>query len=187
MRASLVWIPYAMPFALATGQTPIAFQPLSAPSALAPQVRAAIEQKAASYQFEGVTLFAKDSALLVFVDSSLTAARLSAHTWMFGPPVTEAEADSCPPEKVLARKIARTFWRSLGGDVRIVHASAPFERLIGYRVKRVGAVATLAALAAVASVVERENDMDLLWRGPEFLASPAVLHALTRPLRSQVP
>lgn len=65
-----------------------------------------------------------------------------------------------------------------GGDVRIVHAAAPFERLIGYRVKQVGDLPTLTALATVASVVERENDMDLLWRGPEFLASPAVLHAL---------
>ena len=65
-----------------------------------------------------------------------------------------------------------------GGDVRIVHAAAPFERLTGYRVTQVGDVPTLTALATVASVVERENDMDLLWRGPEFLASPAVLHAL---------
>ena len=103
-----------MPLALATAQTPLAFQPLSAPSALAPQVRAAIEGRATPYRLEGFRLFAKDSVLLVFVDSSLTAAGLSSHTWMFGPPVTEAEADSCPPEKVLARKIARTFWRSLG-------------------------------------------------------------------------
>lgn len=71
-----------------------------------------------------------------------------------------------------------SFFVFAGGDVRIVHAAAPFERLIGYRVKQVGDVPTLTALATVASVVERENDMDLLWRGPEFLASPAVLHAL---------
>lgn len=73
---------------------------------------------------------------------------------------------------------AISFFVFAGGDVRIVHAAAPFEQLIGYRVKQVGDVPTLAALASVASVVERENDMDLLWRGPEFLASPAVLHAL---------
>jgi hypothetical protein len=77
-------------------------------------VRAAIEQKAEAYRFEGFRFFAKDSALLVFVDSTLTATRLRAHTWMFGPVVTAAEADSCPPEKVLARKIARAFWRSWG-------------------------------------------------------------------------
>ena len=33
---------------------------------------------------------------------------------MFGPPVTDAEADGCPPEKVLGRKIARVLWRGLG-------------------------------------------------------------------------
>lgn len=65
-----------------------------------------------------------------------------------------------------------------GGDVRIVHASAPFEHLIGYRVTQVGDLPTLNALMTVASVVERENDMDLLWRGPEFLTSPVVLHSL---------
>lgn len=33
--------------------------------------------------------------------------------WMFGPAVTAAEADSCPPEKVLGRKIARVLFRFL--------------------------------------------------------------------------
>ena len=114
MRASLGWLLCAIPFAVAIGQTPLEFQRLSAPSSLTPQVRADIEQKAGTYHFEGFRLFAKDSALLVFVDSSLTATGLSSHTWMFGPSVTAAEADSCPPEKVLARKIAGTFWRSWG-------------------------------------------------------------------------
>lgn len=70
------------------------------------------------------------------------------------------------------------FFVFAGGDVRIVRASPPYERLIGYRVKQVGDLPTLAALKLVGSVVERENDMDLLWRGPELLASPAVLHLL---------
>jgi hypothetical protein len=108
-----------MPFALALAQTPIAFQPLRAPASLAAQVRAAIEQRAGSYQFEGYRTFAKDSALLVFVDSTLTATALSSRTWMFGPPVTTAEADGCPAEKVLARKIARTFWRSWGRPAKV--------------------------------------------------------------------
>ena len=114
MRVLLCGFLCAIPFAPSLGQTPIEFQPLRAPSTLAPQVRAAIELKAGSYQFEGYRLFAKDSALLVFVDSSLTATGLRAHTWIFGPPVAAAEADSCPPEKVLARKLARTFWRRQG-------------------------------------------------------------------------
>jgi hypothetical protein len=119
MRVSLSLITCAIPVAIATGQTPIAFQPLSAPSSLAPEVRAAIEQKAGPYQFEGLRLFAKDSALLVFVDSGLTFTGLSSHTWMFGPSVSVAEADSCPPEKVLARKIARIFWRSWGRPAEV--------------------------------------------------------------------
>lgn len=68
------------------------------------------------------------------------------------------------------------FFVFAGGDVRIVHALPPYERLIGYRVKHVGDLPTLVALELVGSVVERENDMDLLWRGPDFLSSPAVLH-----------
>jgi hypothetical protein len=70
------------------------------------------------------------------------------------------------------------FFVFAGGDVRIVRASPSYERLIGYRVKQVGDLPTLAALELIGSVVERENDMDLLWRGPEFLASPSVLHLL---------
>ena len=114
MRVLLYGLLCVMPFASAPGQTPLEFQPLTSPSTLAPEVRTAIEHKAGSYQFEGYRLFAKDSALLVFVDSSLTSVGLQSHTWMFGPPVTAAEADSCPPEKVLARKLARAFWRSQG-------------------------------------------------------------------------
>jgi len=38
---------------------------------------------------------------------------MQANRWMFGPPTTAAEADSCPPEKVLGRKLARLLWRGL--------------------------------------------------------------------------
>ncbi|MEP7001298.1 MAG: hypothetical protein ABI969_12515 [bacterium] len=119
MRALLCGFLCATPLVSALGQTPITFQPLRSPSTLTAHVRAAIEQKAGSYQFEGYRVFAKDSALLVFVDSSLTAAALDSNTWMFGPLVSVAEADSCPPEKVLARKIARIFWRSRGRPAKL--------------------------------------------------------------------
>ena len=33
---------------------------------------------------------------------------------MFGPPATKAEADGCPPEKVLGRRLARLVWTQLG-------------------------------------------------------------------------
>ena len=79
-----------------------------------PALSGALQQKAGRYLLKNVAILAHDSAFLVFQDSALTADGLRAHTWMFGPKVSEAEADGCPPEKVLGRKIARLFWRRLG-------------------------------------------------------------------------
>lgn len=73
-----------------------------------------IQLAAGHYPLVAINLAAPDSAELVFVDSTLTATGLHAGTWMFGPPVTEAEADSCPPEKVLGRRLARILWREGG-------------------------------------------------------------------------
>jgi len=95
-------------------QVPVAFGALEAPARLSPEVRTAIAGKAAGYPFVGFTRFDRDSVLLVFEDSELTGEAIRAHTWMFGPPVTPAEADSCPPEKVLGRRIARAFWKASG-------------------------------------------------------------------------
>lgn len=50
----------------------------------------------------------------MFEDSSYTVAAARAGKWMFGSAVTVAEADGCPPEKVLGRKIARVLWHSMG-------------------------------------------------------------------------
>jgi len=98
----------------ASAQAPLAVEQLQPPTALAPLLRNAAVEKARTYPFVGFRLFARDSVLLVFEDSTLTAAALDSNTWMFGPPVTVAEADSCPPEKVLGRKIARVFWSNWG-------------------------------------------------------------------------
>ena len=95
-------------------QAPTAVQSLSEPAQLPPALRDSIIAKARPYPFLGYRLFGSDSALLVFEDSTLTTAATRASAWMFGPPVTAAEADSCPPEKVLGRRIARVFWRGLG-------------------------------------------------------------------------
>lgn len=95
-------------------QVPLEFQPIEHPAALGPELRAAVLGNAAGYSFAGFRRFGRDSVLLVFDDSTLTADAIHAHTWMFGPPVTAAEADSCPPEKVLGRRIARAFWRASG-------------------------------------------------------------------------
>ena len=87
---------------------------LSGQQSIEPALRAQLQSKAGHYPLRNVTTFSQDSVLLVFDDSTLTAASLKAGTWMFGPPVTAAEADSCRPEKVLGRKIARVFWRGVG-------------------------------------------------------------------------
>lgn len=97
-----------------SAQGPVALGPLDAPTALDSALRRAVVAKAGAYTFVGAKRFARDSVVLVFDDSTLTSAGVQANTWMFGPPVTAAEADSCPPEKVLGRKIARAFWKAWG-------------------------------------------------------------------------
>ena len=93
-----------------SGATPVRAQGNNVSAAL----RAALQARAGHYPLVEIILFPHDSALLVFEDSSYTGKAAAAGTWMFGPPVTEAEADRCPPEKVLGRQIARVLWR-LGG------------------------------------------------------------------------
>lgn len=83
-------------------------RPLSSPI-----VRVA-ERVARPYPMDSTVQYGRDSILLVFLDSTLTAERSEAGTWMFGPPATKAEADGCPPEKVLGRRIAREVWAALG-------------------------------------------------------------------------
>lgn len=78
------------------------------------ELRSALQQRAGRYPLKDVVVFGRDSALLIFQDSTYTGDAGRAGTWMFGPPVTVAEADNCPPEKVLGRQIARVFWRGLG-------------------------------------------------------------------------
>jgi hypothetical protein len=112
MQMSLLAIALAMPAAHA--QEPIEFGSLDPVTSLSPTVQRAVAAKAANYPFVGFRMLGRDSVLLVFDDSTLTAAGIRAQTWMFGPPVTAAEADSCPPEKVLGRKIARAFWNTAG-------------------------------------------------------------------------
>lgn len=69
---------------------------------------------AKSYPLDSAVQYGRDSIVLVFRDSTFTSDRLEAGTWMFGPPATKAEADGCPPEKVLGRRIAREVWSALG-------------------------------------------------------------------------
>jgi hypothetical protein len=98
--------------AVVLAATPVA--PLAAQGTVSAAVRAEVQARAGPYPLVAITLFRPDSALLVFEDSSYSDTARMAGKWMFGPPVSEAEADSCPPEKVLGRRIARVLWRRGG-------------------------------------------------------------------------
>ncbi|MBI3567914.1 MAG: hypothetical protein HY084_06920 [Gemmatimonadetes bacterium] len=113
------WLALALAVVAFTGssahaQVPLQFSTLQDPATLDAPVRSAVVATSIGYRLAGFRQFAADSVLLVYDDSSLTAAALRAHKWMFGPPTTVAENDGCPPEKVLGRKIARALWRQLG-------------------------------------------------------------------------
>ena len=95
-------------------QVPIPFSDVEPSERLTPALRQVIQTEAGKYPLVGFRFFSRDSVLVVFEDSGLTREALRAGTWAFGPPVTKAEADGCPPEKVLGRKIARALWRALG-------------------------------------------------------------------------
>lgn len=94
------------------------FLALSLPVAAAAQLPARVaddlRHEAGPYPFVDAIVQRGDSAILVFQDSSYTAAAINSQTWMFGPPTTKAEDDGCPPQKVLGRKVARVFWREVG-------------------------------------------------------------------------
>src|SRR5438128_751622 len=85
-----------------------------AQSVLPASTKAAAQRVAGPYPLSSAHRFGRDSIVLVFRDSKLTADALHANTWMFGPPTTKAEEDGCPREKVLGRRIARAVWTELG-------------------------------------------------------------------------
>jgi hypothetical protein len=83
-------------------------------------VRAALQAKAGPrYPLGNVTIVAGDSAVIEFADSTYTGEARAARKWMFGPPVPIAEQDSCPPEKILGRKIARVLWQNGGKAAKV--------------------------------------------------------------------
>ena len=106
-----------------------------AQAAVSSSLRAALQARAgAQYPLEDVTILPGDSAVIVFADSTYTGARRQAGTWMFGPPVPPIEQDSCPPEKILGRKIARVLWQNGGRESRLatvivrVHGTVGVDR-----------------------------------------------------------
>jgi hypothetical protein len=122
MRRTLCILATLAGASVSMAQVPLPFQDgLRAPAKLAPALVDSLRAKAGQYPFAGYR-FIGDSALLVFEDSTMTAAAVTSHTWMFGPPTTKAEEDGCPPEKVLGRRLARIFWRGAAKDsgVKIV-------------------------------------------------------------------
>lgn len=122
----------------AHAQAPLMFSKVVRPaSAMDAKLRAAAQGRAGKYLLEGFAFFGRDSIMLVFGDSAYTAAGHKAGTWMFGPPVTDAEADGCPPEKVLARKVARALFRAMGRPAALqqvvvsVHGAVGLDRWSG--------------------------------------------------------
>jgi len=95
-------------------EVPLPFTQLQEPATLGVAVHSAVDTVSGGYHLAGYRAFSGDSILLVYDDPALTSVALRANTWTFGPPVTAAEADGCPPPKVLGRKIARELWRALG-------------------------------------------------------------------------
>src|SRR3954471_7775914 len=87
---------------------------VDAQAAVTPAARAEMQAIAKRYPLLEVRLGSGKSAEIVFEDSSLTPDRSARGLWTFGPPVTAAEADGCPPDKVLGRRVARAFWKSTG-------------------------------------------------------------------------
>lgn len=105
----------------ALGQVPIPGYDADPPSTLNAAVRSRLERTAGRYPFVGIKRYGADSTLLVFADSTLAAAPLRAGTWMFGPAAKAGELDGCPPEKVLGRKIARTYFDAVGRPSELRH------------------------------------------------------------------
>jgi hypothetical protein len=98
-------------------------------------IRANLQRVSGPYPVLDIEWFGRDSARIVVEDSSRTTAAVTQHTWLFGPPVTAAEAAGCPPQKVLGRRIARALWRLQAKAVDVqqiivrVHGRSGLDRL----------------------------------------------------------
>lgn len=104
----------------------LAQQPIPAPIQVKLQAKAGPQ-----YPLRVALLIGRDSARLVFDDSTLTGQSMNGGGWMFGPPVTVAEADSCPPEKVLGRRLARILWRELGRPMSLERVTVRVQGTVG--------------------------------------------------------
>jgi hypothetical protein len=134
MRAATIrpWSGAVGALLLAMGAHVVAAQSaVGAPHSLTPRLQAV----AGSYPVHDVEFFGRDSVRIDVEDSSRTVSAVRAHAWMFGPPVTAAEAAGCPPQKVLGRRIARELWRSQVHTIALelvivrVHGTSGLDRL----------------------------------------------------------
>jgi tetratricopeptide (TPR) repeat protein len=62
--------------------------------------------------------------------------------------------------------------------IYVIDASSAHRDLVGTRVVAFDDTPADDVLDAVGQVLDRENEMELVWRGPYFMAMPQVLHAL---------
>jgi hypothetical protein len=82
-------------------------------------VRESARRTARTYPLDSAYAFGADSIVLVFRDSALTPESERTGAWVFGPAATKTEADGCPPEKVLGRRITRAAWTELRRPKRL--------------------------------------------------------------------
>ncbi|ANM31493.1 hypothetical protein ABI59_20875 [Acidobacteria bacterium Mor1] len=66
-------------------------------------------------------------------------------------------------------------FREFADGMRVIAVAPGQERLLGATVQKIGGRSVEQLLEAVAPLVARDNDMELLHSGPEYLATPEVL------------
>lgn len=122
--ATRVLSPVLLAFATVAAAAALLPAAARAQAAVPPALPAELQAVAGPYPVVGVTIVPGAAARVVVEDSSIAAVTVDGPRWMLGPPVTAAEADGCPPEKVLGRRIARALWRGAarqaGADAVVV-------------------------------------------------------------------
>jgi len=82
-----------------------------------------------------------------------------------------------PSERVRLTQLPLTLYFFLEG-LYVIDAENNYKHLTGSRVLRFGRAKTDEVVQAIRTVVDRENEMEVLWRGPEYMTMPQVLQAL---------
>jgi hypothetical protein len=82
-----------------------------------------------------------------------------------------------PNERIKLTQLPLTLYFFPEG-LYVIDAEGSYKHLIGSRIVKFGNKSTDEVVQAIRTVVDRENEMEILWRGPEYIRMPQVLHAL---------